>query len=383
MSDDWPRVPLRDLLKKSKDWIEIKPDCWYRQVTVRLWGQGVVERNKVSGAEIAGARRLVVRGGQFVLSRIDARNGAFGVVPEDLDRAVVSNDFPAFDVQSDRILPSYLDWLSKTHNFVALCKAASEGTTNRVRLKEDRFLSMTIPLPPLEDQQRTVARIEELASKLDEARRLQRGTETSIHRMLLSAYTEIARDAPSLPVSQVAPLIRRPVQVELSRQYHELGIRSFGKGTFHKPAVDGTSLGNKRIFRIEAGDLVFNIVFAWEGAVAVARDEDHGRVGSHRFLTCVPMGGLATAPYLCFHFLTDRGLQQLGEASPGGAGRNRTLGIKALERTQVPIPPLEKQVWFDTIVRKVDEVKRLKAESGTELDAMLPSILDKAFKGEL
>jgi len=256
------------------------------------------------------------------------------------------------------------------------------GTAN-VSLKVSDIASVEVALPGISEQRRIVARIEELAGKLAEARRLQGETETDIRRMLLSAYTEITGDVPSLPMGQVAPLIRRPVQVELSREYHEVGIRSFGKGAFHKPSVDGASLGNKKIFRIEAGDLLFNIVFAWEGAVAVARDEDHGRIGSHRFLTCVPKDGLVMAPFLCFHFLTERGLQQLGEASPGGAGRNRTLGTKALARILVPIPPLAKQIWFDTLLTKVDAVKRLQAETAAELDAMLPSILDKAFKGEL
>jgi type I restriction enzyme S subunit len=128
---------------------------------------------------------------------------------------------------------------------------------------------------------------------------------------------------------------------------------------------------------------LFNIVFAWEGAVAVAQPEDSGRVGSHRFLTCVPKKGVATAPFLRFHFLTDVGLQQLGEASPGGAGRNRTLGLKAIANIPVPVPPFEKQTRFDALQARIDAVKRLQAETTAELYALLPSILDRAFKGAL
>jgi type I restriction enzyme, S subunit len=54
-----------------------------------------------------------------------------------------------------------------------LCLRASEGTTNRVRLREDRFLSLEIPLPPLEKQRRVVTRIEELAAQIYEARALR------------------------------------------------------------------------------------------------------------------------------------------------------------------------------------------------------------------
>ncbi len=171
--------------------------------------------------------------------------------------------------------------------------------------------------------------------------------------------------------------------VDPAREYYELGIRSFGNGTVHKAPVTGASLGAKRVFEIKRDDLLLNIVFAWEGAVAVARAEDDGRVGSHRFLTCVPAPGLATPAYLCFHFLTEAGLRQLGEASPGGAGRNRTLGLKALERIKVPVPAFSKQVWFGQLLERLDSVRRLQVLSDTRLDALLPSILDKAFRGEL
>ena len=144
-----------------------------------------------------------------------------------------------------------------------------------------------------------------------------------------------------------------------------------------------SAVGSKKLFRIEAGDLLFNIVFAWEGAVAVAKPEDHGRVGSHRFLTCVPKPELVTSSFLQFHFLTDEGLEQLSQASPGGAGRNRTLGQKAFHKLEVPVPAFEKQLWFTSLLEKAEVLKQWEHDADEELDALLPSILNKAFKGDL
>ena len=128
MTATFRAVPLGDVLAKSDEWVNLEPDKQYRQITVRLWGRGVVLRDEVSGAEIASDRRLRVRAGQFLISRIDARNGASGIVPESLDGGVVSTDFPAFNINQARLVPAYLGWLSKTQTFVDLCKAASEGT---------------------------------------------------------------------------------------------------------------------------------------------------------------------------------------------------------------------------------------------------------------
>ena len=166
MSTAWPTARLGEVLARSTTSVLIVPDQEYREITVKLWGKGVVLRGNVSGAEIAGTRRFVAKAGQFILSRIDARNGATGIVPPNLDGAVVSNDFPLFDIALARLDAAFLGWLTKTQDFVELCQRASEGTTNRVRLQEERFLALEIPLPPVVEQRRILARIEELAAKI-------------------------------------------------------------------------------------------------------------------------------------------------------------------------------------------------------------------------
>lgn len=180
-------------------------------------------------------------------------------------------------------------------------------------------------------------------------------------------------------MGEVAPLVRRPIEVDPEGSYPELGIRSFGRGTFHKPPLTGIDVGSKRLFEINAGDLLFNIVFAWEGAVAVAAADDHCRVGSNRFLTCVPDRRRATAPFLRYFFLSREGLERLGRASPGGAGRNRTLGLKALEAIPVPVPSFDAQRWFDAFQEKVAAVRLGHAAVAEELGRLLPAMLHRAF----
>lgn len=377
----WPTVTLSEVLRPSSDRIALAPDTSYKQITAKLWGKGLTLRGKVTGAEIAASHQNRVRAGQFVVSKIDARHGAFGVVPSDLDGAVVSNDFPVFDVQSEHALTDYVAWVSRTDWFVALCKQASEGSTNRVRLKEARFLAQSVPLPPLPEQRRIVARLDAAAAAIAARAERAAAAEAEIAATLAAAFARITADAPRAPMGDVAPLVRRPVTIDPNASYPELGVRSFGRGTFHKPALPGVEVGSKKLFSIEAEDLLFNIVFAWEGAVAVARPEDAGRVGSHRFLTCVPSIDEATPAFLRYWFLSADGLLALGRASPGGAGRNRTLGIKALEAIEVPVPPLDAQRWFDTLQAKARAARKAQADATAELAPLLPAMLDEAFGG--
>jgi hypothetical protein len=103
MNKHWKTVALGEVLVKSDDWVEIEPTKLYKQVTLRLWEQGATLRNEILGSEINSPKQLKVHTGQFVVSRIDARNGAFGIVSEYLNESVVSNDFPAFNLNLSKI----------------------------------------------------------------------------------------------------------------------------------------------------------------------------------------------------------------------------------------------------------------------------------------
>ena len=77
----WPKIRLGEVLKRSDETIAPEAEAEYREITVRLWGNGVTERGRVMGASLSG-RRFVAHAGQFIASRIDARNGAMGLVPK-------------------------------------------------------------------------------------------------------------------------------------------------------------------------------------------------------------------------------------------------------------------------------------------------------------
>lgn len=144
-------------------------------------------------------------------------------------------------------------------------------------------------------------------------------------------------------VGEVLALQRREVGVEPDAVYEEIGVRSFGRGIFHKEPVSGVEIGSKRVFRIEAGDLVLSNVFAWEGAIAVASNAETGRIGSHRFMTFTPRDGRISTSWARWWFLSEPGLELIGQASPGSAGRNRTLAIDRFEAIEIPLPPTDDQ----------------------------------------
>ena len=158
-------------------------------------------------------------------------------------------------------------------------------------------------------------------------------------------------------LGDVLALQRHAVEPDPAQAYREIGIRSHGKGIFHKPEVTGDDLGDKRVFRVVPDCLVLNIVFAWEGAVAVTSANESGMIASHRFPMFSPARpDIVDVEFLRRYFVTKHGTKLLGDVSPGGAGRNRTLNQSSFASLAIPLPPLPEQKKIAAILSSVDEV---------------------------
>ena len=373
----WPTVMLGDVLSHRKEFITIDDDAIYSRCRVQTAARGVVLRDRIPGSHIRTKRQQMCRSGDFLVAEIDAKVGGYGTVPSELDCAIVSSHYFLFEIDEDSLCGKFLDWYCRTKEFLE--QVSARGSTNYAAVRPNQVLRYMIPLPPLADQNRIVADLDRIAHQIERHGNLIHAAEQDIRVTLTNTFRNIVDEAPRRPMVEVAPLVRRPVEVRPDGGYPEIGVRSFGRGTFHKPVIDGTTVGSKRLFLVRESDLLFNIVFAWEGAVAVARTKDQGRVGSHRFLTCVPDRRVITPSFLHFYFLTQEGLDQLSEASPGGAGRNRTLGLKKLDAIRVPIPSIDRQRWFDRLQALVWEMHVQRIAASREIITLSSAVLHAAF----
>lgn len=376
----WPMVPLGTILTKSEEWISIDPERQYQEVTVRLWGKGVVQRRMVLGAEIASSSRLVVHPRQFVISRIDARNGASGLVPDELEGAVVSNDFPVFTPRPDRLLSEFLGWYGKTGEFVDLCRAASEGTTNRVRLKEDRFLATMIPLPPLSEQRRLVARIEGLVGRLSEARALRqeaiqvaRSLVTSLH--LKMAAGDVRR------LGEMLVLDEDRVEVTAGRFYPQIGVKGFGGGLFARETLESNQTTYKNFNRLYEGAIVLSQVKGWEGAIAVCPPSFAGRYVSPEYRTFRCVDGRLSPEYFSALVETPWFWARLRHLTRGVGARRERIRPEHFLAMKLPMPSPRDQTEARRVFEKLRLALPFQKKTKAELDAFEASVLRQAFTG--
>ena len=159
-------------------------------------------------------------------------------------------------------------------------------------------------------------------------------------------------------ISDVVHSEQRPVP-RPTEPYWRLGIRSWAKGTFHSYVDDPTTVDMDELYEVKENDLIVNITFAWEHAIAVAGKEDDGLLVSHRFPTYVFDNENDPAYYravISQSFFKD----MLDNISPGGAGRNRVLNRKDFLQLPCYIPPVAEQHKIAEILSTCDRLIELK-----------------------
>lgn len=174
-----------------------------------------------------------------------------------------------------------------------------------------------------------------------------------------------------------------PVDLDDTQTYREIGIRSHGKGIFHKEETTATEIGNKRVFWVEPDCFVVNIVFAWERAVAKTTEKENGMIASHRFPMYKPKKDIVDLDYITEYFITKRGQNVLILASPGGAGRNKTLGQKEFAKSVVKLPSLPEQQKIAEFLSTIDTVIEKQKETVSAWEERKKGMMQKLFSQEV
>lgn len=380
MKKGWSEVAFTEVATLRRRDVTVEEDGSYPEVGVRCFGKGLFHKAPRSGLEVGDKRLFRLQRGDFILQVTFAWEGAVAVVSAEDEAFYGSVRVLTFEVDSQRCDRRFLVWYFKTKRGVEQLGRISPGSAGRNKvLAIGRLSELRVPLPPLAEQQRLVAHLDAIESRLTRAQKLREEQEQQLQAALRSAFHQLEAHAKWVAMGEVAPVHRRPTEIELDGEYPELGARSFGKGIFHKPTLSGESLTWQKLFQVHAGDIVISNIKAWEGAIAVAGEADHERYGSHRYLTCVADSKRALPDFICFYLLSQSGLEQVGLASPGSADRNRTLAVDRLEKIKVPIVPLATQTEFQKLLDLKTKLREEAAQSKQRTAALLPSLLDRIF----
>ena len=158
----YKRVRIGNVVSLNKDIICVEPNIEYTRLTVKLFNKGIQERDTVMGALIGTKRQTRVKGGQFIISKIDGKSAAFGIVDSSLEGAIVTPDFLVYDIDTTQILPEYLELVLTNDAILNQFSNSSSGTTGRRRLSQKVFENTLIALPSIDEQRNLLAKILEI-----------------------------------------------------------------------------------------------------------------------------------------------------------------------------------------------------------------------------
>jgi type I restriction enzyme S subunit len=366
----------------------VNPDKVYRLLGVRLEGKGPFIREEKRGSQIRANALRRVNSGDFIYSRLFAWRGAFGIIPPHMDGAYVSNEFPSFIIDKAKVCGRFLELFFSQRWVWNEVKAKCTGATkaSRNRFKESFFLDFEVALPSLDEQRRIVAKIDRFSIKAREAKTLRaevmRGTKALQLAAKAEVYAKVSRDGCMIKkLADVAP-------INMGQSPPGASYNKWGDGV---PLLNGpTEFGERHPTTVQW--TVTPTKLCRQGDILICvRGATTGRMNWADKEYCIGRGIAALTPRLelcipeyLYYFIETQTQQIL--ALTGGSTFPNLPGAK-LKRLEIPIPPLATQrrivIYLNFLQKKEEELRRLEDETERDMDELIPSILDKAFKGEL
>jgi len=392
MSKAAPRAKLGDVLRHRKEFITIDDLTTYKRPRVQLHVQGIVQRDEIAGALIKTKTQQVCHTGEFLVAEIDAKVGGFGIVPDSLNGSMVSSHYFLFVVDESKLDRRFLDFFIRTPAFCE--QVAAQGSTNYAAIRPSHVLGYEIPLPPLAEQRRVVARIEELATQIHDARTLRQKSAKEVALVMdnqkRQIFSGLAINGFVVRISD-ADLSLNKESRDPARSKDEtftyVDISAVGPGprvlaSGKKLAREDAPSRARRV--IHENDIIISSVRPNLRSFAKVGRELDNQICSTGFsvITCGP----SILPdfflhLVCSPFFVDQCMARVT------GGHYPAINDSNLREVEIVSPPLPEQrrivAELDALQAELDALKRLQAETAAELDALLPAILDKAFKGEL
>jgi type I restriction enzyme S subunit len=391
MTESWTLTKLSEILQPVLRPERVDPTKELRLLGIRLDGAGPFHRETIQGSQSAATTLYQVKSGDFIYSRLFACRGAFGVIDSNLDGCYVSGEFPTFVPINDRVDINFLRLWFRLPMTIRKVESDCTGSTplTRNRFKENFFLNLKIFLPPLAEQRRIVAKIDELAARIEEASRLRHEATHEVQALLESASKVAFKPKSHWSEARVGDFCEMPQYGYTESATTEpvgprfLRITDIQNGRVSWDNVPYCSCPNPQPYFLKENDILFARTGATTGKSFLIRDCPEAVFAS--YLIRLRVRSTVTPEYLYQYFQSPPYWTQVIEEKKGTGQPN--VNGKKLANIRVPIPPLAEQrrivEYLDSLAIKVEELKELQAQTFVELDAMIPSILDKAFKGEL
>jgi type I restriction enzyme S subunit len=368
---DWNYYRLEQILKSAKlggNYKNTEDSNSNPLIKMGNIGRGVIQLNKIEyilETELISNDDLLQKGDILFNTRntLDLV-GKVAIWNNDLPKAYYNSNLLRFTFDKKLVASNYyMNYLFNSYSIIRQLRGIATGTTSVAAIYSRDLYKVKIPLPSIPEQQKIAKILStwdqaiEQSQKLIEQLKLRK---KGLMQQLLTGKTRLPGFSGEWKTNQLdfymSP-ISRPIPKPKSN-FLALGLRSHGKGIFHKENFDPDAIMMDTLYKVKEDDLVVNITFAWEQAIAVADEKDEGGLVSHRFPTFTFKKEKAFPLFFRYFVLQPYFKYLLDLISPGGAGRNRVMSKKDFPKLQVRIPNLNEQQAIAKVLTAADsEIK--------------------------
>ncbi len=389
-------VKLSKVLTHQKKFHVIDDTETYKRCRVRLHAKGIVLRDEIEGYRIKTKKQQFCQTGEFLVAEIDAKVGGFGIVPPELDRAIVSSHYFLFTIDEEQLDRRFLNCYIRTLDFREQVNA--RGSTNYAAIRPRHVLDMTIPLPPLPEQRRIVVKIEKLTAKIEEAKKLRAESLSDAASIIRSMLWQIFQRLKAINTKQV--------------EIDDIADVYRGKGPFYSPDSDTIAINQKCIrwegidlvhaktvdplwvkslsykSKFKSGDIAVNSTGEGTiGRACIVGDEYDGLPFDSHVLAVRVRPNILYPDFLAWFIMSPIGQSQIEDSKSAKTTKQTELGVNKMRNMVLPLPSLREQrkiaEYLQDLQIQVNELKGLQVTTQKKLEGLIPSILAKAFRGKL
>lgn len=407
-------------ITRCKDQMVVEDGKRYKRITIKTNCGGVVVRDEVLGEEIKTKNQYYIKAGQLAVSKIDARNGAFGIVPPEADGAIITGNFWVYDVNPKVANIEYLILLLSSDAFIQAWLDCSNGSGNRLYLQEEKFLNYKIPLPCTEIQNSIVKEYKDITLKAQEienkSNKIQLNNEKylmnklNLHSIETPSKSKVLRFVPYKKLAnkwewddyseaieqsikdcvyplkslgQVLSFTNRPWKRKKHSTNKFMYIEIGGVNSVDNIANANEVLIDKAPSRatqiVENGDLIIGTTRPYLKRFAIIRDFEDGYVCSSGFQV-IKKSSDYDLRYILEVLKLETTIKQFESLMTGAL--YPAINAEQLKQVRIPFPPVEVQVSIAEYIEQAKEESKRINEQANALRIQAKKEFEEAIFGE-
>jgi type I restriction enzyme S subunit len=399
MTIPWPEVPFSEFLIPNSRPYRLGPTEDANLVGMRWYGMGPFHRELKPAMKIAKKSHFVIKAGDVIYNKLFAWKGTLGVVPIELDGMFVSDKFPTYELDRTQVDERFLMWYFRLPSLWEQARLLSTGSAavSKLTLNPSKFLFLTMPLPSLPEQRLLVNQIDALSDSIEEALAMRREALTDRHSLFATVITA-AVEAVDVEGRLGDVLLGKPRNgwsAPCTNADDGIPVLSLGavtgfeyRPTQFKRTSEPTS--KEAHYWLHDGDLLITRSNTPElvGHAAIYSGSPFPCIYPDLIMRIIVDEKRAEKSFVHRWLMTKTVREYIRTAAKGTSPTMKKISQDTV--MDIPFPSrlsIEEQrrilAYIDDMKFNINTVAELQQESIEELNALMPSVLSRAFSGEL